>query len=51
MKAIAVVGVCEVMIIWIIATYVTFGICFFGIGNGDAEAGCVVCLGFVVKTP
>ena len=51
MKAIVVVGVCDVMIIWIIAAYVPFGIFLLKVGSGGAGTGCVVCLGFAVKTP
>ena len=41
-------GLCG--IIWIIATYVQFGICQLRVGNGGAGVRCVVCLGFAVKT-
>ena len=41
MKASVVVGVCEVMIIWIIATYIPFGICLLRVSSGGARSGCV----------
>ena len=41
---------CEIMIIWIIAAYIQFGICLLRIGNDGAGAGCVVCLRFAAKT-
>ena len=50
-KAIVVVGVSEVMIIWIIATYIPSNICLISVGNGRTGAGCVVRFGFVVNTP
>ena len=46
MNATVVVGVCNMMIIWIIATYIPFGICILRVGSGGAGAGCVVCLRF-----
>ena len=49
MKSIAVVGVYDVMIIWIIATYIPFAICLLKVGSGGAGAGCVLYLGFAVK--
>ena len=48
MKAIAVVGLCEVIIIWIIATCMV--IFLLRVGNGVAGAGCAACLEFAVKT-
>ena len=42
MKAIIVVGLCDVMIIWIIATYIPSGIYLLRVGNDGA---CVVALG------
>ena len=50
MKAIVVVGLCEVIIIWIIATCIPFGIFLLRVGNGVAGARCAACLGFPVKT-
>ena len=45
MKAIVVVGVYQVMIIWIIGTYVPFGIFLLRVSSGGAWEGCVVYLG------
>ena len=47
-KAIIVVRVYAVMIIWIIATYLPSGICLLGVGGGSAGAGCVECFGFAM---
>ena len=47
MNAIVVLGVCEGMIIWVVATDIPFGICLLKVGSGCARAGCVVCLGCV----
>ena len=51
MKSIAVVGVCEVIIIWIIATYIPLGICRLRGGSVVSKVGYMLCLGFTVKTP
>ena len=48
MKAIVIVGECDVMII---ATYIPSGICLLRVGNGGAGEGYVVSFGFVVNTP
>ena len=45
MNVIVVVGVCEAMVIWIIATYIPFGICLPKVGSDGAGADCVVCFG------
>ena len=42
MKAIVIVGVCDVMIIWIIPTYILSGICLLRVSNNGA---CAVALG------
>ena len=47
-KAIIVVRVYGVMIIWIMATSLPSGICLLGVGGGGAGAGCVECFGFAV---
>ena len=44
-------GVCEVMFVWIIATYIPFGICPLSVGNDGTGAGVMVCFGFAVNTP
>ena len=51
MNVVVAVGVCEVMIIWVIATYTPFSTCLLRVGSGSAGAGCVVCLGFSMKIP
>ena len=38
------------IILWVIVTYIPFGICLRRVGCGGAGAGCVVCFGFAVKT-
>ena len=50
-KAIVVVGVSGVMIIWIIATCIPSVICLLRIGSGGAEEVCVVCFESAVYTP
>ena len=42
------VGLCEVMIIWIIATYIQCGNYLLRVGRGGPGAGCVVRFGFAV---
>ena len=48
---IAVVGVCGVMIILIIATYMPSDICVLRVGRGGVGAGCVLCFVFAMNTP
>ena len=49
-NTIVVIGVCGMMIIWIIATYIPSGICLLRVGSGGAGAGSVVCFGFAMNT-
>ena len=51
MNVVAVLGVCELMIIWIMATYKLFGICLLRVASGGAGTGFVVRLVFAVNTP
>ena len=51
MKAIVVVEVYDVIIIWIIATYISSGIFLLRVGSDGAGIGCVVCFGFAMNTP
>ena len=50
-KAFVVVGLCEVMIIWILTIYIPSGICLLRVGSGVAVLGYIVCFGFAVNTP
>ena len=50
-KAIVAVGVYEVIIIWVIATYIPAGVCLLKVGGGGSGADCVVRFGFVVYMP
>ena len=50
-KAIVAVGVYEVMIIWVIGTYIPAGICLLKVGGGRTGADCVVRFGIVVYIP
>ena len=51
MAAIVVVSECEMIIIWIIAAYIQLEIFLLRVRNSGIVAGCVMCLGFAVKTP
>ena len=44
MNTIVVVAICEVMIIWIKATYIQFDICLLRVGSDGAGVDCMVCL-------
>ena len=39
-----------VIISWIVATYIQFGMCLLRVNNGGGGVCCVVCLVFAVKT-
>ena len=51
MKAIVVVGVCGVIMIWIIATYILCSIYQLRVGSDGVWVGYVVRFGFAVNTP